>query len=857
MADPRHRPPRGTAWLLSWLVRDAWQTPLGDFEEWFHEIADERGMRYARWWYRRQVWRMLPNRLLAKTYWAFSMLKSYLVLAYRNLLKNRVAASINLVGLSVAIGVALVAFLFIYSKTFRDTTHANGDSIVLLEQVKLEESETRFFGITPAPLGPALAEDTPQVLSAVRMTWGFGKVDHQGNTFDQPVNFVDPAFLDVFTFPLAEGFPGALNDLNTIILSHNAAAKYFGAEPAVGQELTLTMSGQEAVMFTVGAVAEPFAMNAGVDFDALLNIANATDRYGWFAADDWARDVTTFLHVSNTEVLPDVLAQANSYVPQRHAAEQNETVQRYQATPLTQIPWRSELNASPTGTPPWAPIIVLSVIATFLLTLACLNYVNISLSAASRRLREIGMRKVMGGSRMQLVGQFLVENTLLCFLALLVGAILAAALLIPAFSEISGATLALNLFAYPVLWGVLGGLLAIIALVSGAYPALYIASFQPVTIFRGQQALGGRRVFSQVLLTVQFVLAFITMIVSLNFVTSARDFVDRDWGYEQDQTLAIEARDQLERLRSVAEQLPGVAAVAEAREHIGRSFNAFKVDVNGQETTTIAFDATPNYAEIMGLRLLSGQYPVAGVQHAQEVLVNETFIAPHEWTPAEALGKAIQADSITYTIGGVVADFHYDNFHHAIKPVMLRAGERAEANYLVLKLNAGSATATVKALEAQWSGLVPGTAMRYVFQDDVFDEFFRGNKGTQRVFVFTALMALLLSCMGLFGLAAQNATSRMKEVGIRKSLGASLGQVARLVNQRFVVLLLIAAVIATPLCAMLVEALLSSIFSYHSGVTPLPFMLAYIIVFLVAALTISTQVYRIAVVNPADVLRDE
>jgi len=467
------------------------------------------------------------------------------------------------------------------------------------------------------------------------------------------------------------------------------------------------------------------------------------------------------------------------------------------------------------------------------------------------------MRMVMGGSRMQPVGHFLVENTLLCSLSLRVGAILAAVLLIPAFSEISGSSLTLNLFAYPVLWGVLGGLLAIIALVSGAYPALYIASFQPVTIFRGQKAVGGRRLFSQVLLTVQFVLAFITMIVSLNFVTSTRDFVDRDWGYEQEQTLAIEAGNQLERLRGVAEQLPGVAAVAEAREHIGRSFNAFKVIVEGQEKTTTVFDATPNYAEIMGLRLLAGQYPMEGIQHAQDVLVNETFIASYDWTPAEALGKAIQADSTTYTIGGVVADFHYDNFHHPITPVMLRAGERAEANYLVLKLNPGSATATVKALEAQWSGLVPGTAMRYVFQDDVFEEFFRGNRGTQRVFVFTAFMALLLSCMGLFGLAAQNATSRMKEVGIRKSLGASLGQVARLVNQRFVILLVIAAVVATPLCVLLVEALLSAIFSYHTGVMPLPFILAYLIVFAVAALTLSSQIYRIAVVNPADVLRDE
>ncbi|MEM6645928.1 MAG: ABC transporter permease [Bacteroidota bacterium] len=857
MADPRHRPPRGTAWLLSWLVRDAWQTPLGDFEEWFHEIADERGVRYARWWYRRHVWRMLPDRLLAKTYWAFSMLKSYLILAYRNLLKNRVAAGINLVGLSVAIGVTLVAFLFIYSKTFRDTTHVNGDSIVLLEQVKLEEGETHFYGIAPVPLGPALAEDTPHVSNVVRTTWGFGKVEHRGNTFDQSVNFVDPAFLEVFTFPLAEGFPGAIDDLNTIILSHNTAVKYFGDEPAVGQELSLTMSGQEAVTFTVGAVAEPFAMNAGVDFDALLNIANATDRYGWFTDDEWARDVTTFLHLSDTDALPDVIAQANGYIPQKHAAEQDETVQRYQATPLTQISWRSELNASPTGTPPWAPIIVLSVIATFMLTLACLNYVNIALSAASRRLREIGMRKVMGGSRAQLVGQFLIENTLLCFLALLAGAALAALLLLPAFSEISGSSLTLNLFAYPVLWGVLGGLLAVIALVSGAYPALYIASFQPVTIFRGQKVLGRRRVFSQVLLTVQFVLAFITMIVSLNFVTSTRHFAERDWGYEQDQTLAIEAGDQLERLSGVAEQLPGVADVAEAREHIGRSFNAFKIAVEGQEQTTIIFDTTPNYAEIMGLRLLAGQYPLASVQHTQEVLVNETFAATHDWTPAEALGQAVQADSTTYTIGGVVADFHYDNFHHAIKPVILRSGERAESNYLVLKLNAGSAESTVEALEAQWASVAPGTTMRYVFQDEVFDHFLRETRGTQRVFVFTAVMALLLSCMGLFGLAAQNATSRMKEVGIRKSLGASLGHVARLINQRFLILLVVAAVVATPLCTMLVEALLNSVFSYHSGVMALPFVLAYLIVFTVAALTVSTQIYRIAVVNPADVLRDE
>ncbi|GAB5519068.1 MAG: ABC transporter permease [Rhodothermales bacterium] len=858
MSDVRHRPPKGAAWLLGWLVRDAWQTPLGDFEEWFHEIAAERGVRYARWWYRHQVWRMLPDRLLAKTYWTFSMLKSYLILAYRNLLKNRVAAGINLVGLAVAIGVTLVAFVFIYSRTVRDTAHVNGESIVLVEQVQLEEGKTQFFGRAPVPLGPALANTSPHVLDAVRMTWGFGEVEHNSNVFGQGVTFVDPTFLNVFTFPLADGSVGALDDLNTLVLSAAMAVKYFGDAPAVGKELILTMSGQEAVVFTVGAVAEPFPMNVGLDFEVLLNIANATDRYEWFTADEWTREVTTFLHLADSDVAPEVMAQAATYLPQKHAAEQEEAVQRYQTTPLTEIGWRGDaLNANPVGTPPWPPIVVLAVIAVFMLTLACLNYVNIALAAAARRLREIGMRKVMGGSRWQLIGQFLIENTLLCALALVAGVVLAAFLLVPAFAEISGSPLTLDLLAYPVLWVVLGVLLAAIALISGAYPALYVASFQPITIFRGRKTLGGRRLFSQVLLTVQFVLAFITMIISINFVTSARHFAVWDWGYENEQTLAVVTGEHQERLRTAAEALPGITAVAEAREHIGRNHNVLNSTIGGEELEVIAFDTSPNYAELMGLRLLAGQYPTEGLQHATDIVVNQVLASTQGWSPVEALGQAVRVDSSTYTIGAVVEDFHYYDFFSPIRPVMLRPGEQEAANYLVLKLQAGTATAVVEAMEAAWAEVAPSQTFSYVFQDEVFARFFEETRGIQKVFVFTALMALLLSCMGLFGLAAQNATSRMKEVGIRKSLGASLGHVTRLVNQRFIILLFVAAVVATPLCALLIGVLLDSIYRFHPGVMTLPFVVAYVIVFLVAALTISTQIYRIAVVNPAEVLRDE
>ncbi len=859
MPDQINKPPPFAEKILGWLLVDDWYTPLGDFEEYFHEKAREMGVTRARWWYRRQVLSMLPDRLIQKTYWCTLMMSTYLKLAYRNLLKNKVAASINIVGLSIAIGCTIVAYLFVHSKVVRDDFHEHADEIFLVEQMMSENDESYLYSQTPYLLGPTLASEVPQVEHIVRVKEWRGEVTHDENQFGQNMSFVDENFLDVFTFPIKYGASGGLTNRNAVILSAKEAERYYGEENPVGQTFDLAIvPGQQAQRFTIAAVTEHFPANAAYDFSLLLHIDNLPE-FEDNDASKWIGNITTFVQLKDASDTAVIEQQMAAYVEPTNSANKNAVTQAFVLENLKDLTYSANtVRNSAVGGVPLAPIIVLSVIAIFLLSLACVNYINIALSTATRRLKEIGVRKVMGSTKRQLVEQFFAENILVCMIALVMGVLIAAIFLMPAFNEISNSGLSVFSRQNLNFWGFLGVLLLFIAVVSGVYPSLYVASFKPVTIFRGKQHINKKRRFTYALLSFQFMLASIAMVSSVALVRINGYQQSLNWGYDNENILVVSLQDNhtYALLSNETQQLSAVISSSGSKHHIGRNMGYRKARLDGNEFDVLQYDVGPSYAQTMGLDLLKGQFFNPDLMADEEgVVINETFARIHEIE--DPLAHQVRLDSTYYPILGVVSDFYYEGFFNAISPIVFTKSNPTENTFLSMRLEAGTAAQTVETLEAAWAGIAPDNPLPFFFQDTVFDEQYRESQEITSVLLFATCMALLIACMGLFGLVAQNITGRMKEIGIRKVLGASLGQITRLVNQHFLILLGVAAVIATPISWLFVDMLLGSIYAYHQSMSIWPIAIAYLLIFATAVLTISTQIYKVSVVNPTDVLRNE
>lgn len=792
------------------------------------------------------------------------MFKNYVKLAYRNLVRNKVASFINITGLAIAVGCTLVVFAFLETGLMADRFHPDGERVFLVENQIDRSGTLETWADSPHPLGPAMVADFPQIEQFARVEYGGGTMQVGEKVFNESTWYVDPAFLEIFNFPLVLGDPAALYEANTVILSDRLAKKYFGTQNPIGETITFT-TGERRMAFTVRGVAAPFPQTASFRFNLLMPYETLRS-LPFDDPDDWkAYTGATFIKLHRAEDLPQIAAGMEPYRQLQNASSTDWPIAHFLFDDLYSLSRNSHaVRGDISGGSDPVAYLVMTLLAVFMLALACFNYMNISIATAQRRLKEIGVRKVVGSNRRQLVLQFLSENVLLCLLALGLGVVLAETLMLPGFNLLfadGGSDVVATSFTEGRTWLFLGGLLVLIGLASGAYPALYISRFQPIAIFRGQQALQGKRWFTRVFLTLQFVLAFLTMIAGTLFYQNAVFQEQQDWGYDQEQVVVMRLPNgsSYEVMRQEVVAMPNVVAVTGSVHQPGHSNGYGVFDLRGERVESNRFEVGQGYLETMGLRLQAGQ--LFGVQHGAEgaasLVVNETFARNQGWTAQDALGQTIRYDSTAYSIIGVLADFHFEDFGDTIEPAVFQLAGEERLRYVSARVQAGTAVATRDAFKALWKQHFPEHPEVVFFQDEIFARYFQENHSIARMFGFNALLALLISCMGLFGLASQNIARRMKEISIRKVLGASVLHVSVLVNRGFFVMLTVAALIAVPLGYVLLEALLEEVYAYHTTIGPMPFVLAYALIFTVALLTIATQIRRVVRTNPAEVLRNE
>lgn len=789
------------------------------------------------------------------------MFKNHLKIAWRSLFKNKVSTFINLIGLSAAIGCSIVVFLFIDNQYNRDAFHKNGKSIFFVESLVERNGQRQLWGFTPIPLGPALASDFPQIKRAVRIGYGSGVMRYEDKVFDENILFAENGFLDMLTFPLKYGDPAALAEKKNIILSDDLARKYFGESDPVGKPVTLRFHDDRVESFVVAGVAEKFPQQASFWFEALVSYERYLDLIGVEAANWKYRTGGTFVQFHQPQDAATVAANLKSYMQRNNEADPDWPVSAFVFDNLLDLPsnsWKIRGDISNGASP--TERTTLLVIGLFMLILACFNYVNMAIASAGGRLKEIGVRKVIGSKKLQIVNQFLSENLVLCALALVTGVALAQSFFVPAFNSLfEGQNLALDFGANPRLWIFFAGLLLFTALFAGLYPAFYISKFQPVAIFRGKQKLGGRNLFSKSLLTFQFILSALLIAASVVFTQNAAYQKNRDWGYNQAQVIAIPINNekQFTLLRDELSKNPGIAQIAGSAQHVGLRSSRRVIKHLDQPSEAVVFDVGFNYLEAMELRLKAGRTFDENLRTdlSRAIIVNERMVKEMKWQ--DAIGQQLTVDSTAYRVVGVVEDFHYTDFKRRIEPTLFRLSSPEDFRYLIVQAAAGMVLQTAEAVQNVWKKLIPEFPYNGVFQDEVFARAMKEISGIQKLFAFIAVVALAISCMGLFGLVALSVAKRRKEFSIRKVLGANLAHIAHLVNREFAVILALAAVIATPLGWFVLDLLLDKVYFYRVALTAAPFIMALLVILFTAMLTVSTQIYKVATASPVEGLRSE
>ncbi len=791
------------------------------------------------------------------------MFRSYVKLALRNLYKNKLYAAINIVGLSVAIAICITGYLnYQFSQSY-DNFQKNRDNLYAVHSFKVLNGKRQDWSSVPLPLAPTLANDVAGVQRFSRLKFARGNLRYGDNVFNETFHCVDPDFLEMFSFELMQGQATLLQDKLSLAMSDELAEKYFGSADPIGQQVQITV-GDAVYPFTVAGVFKRVPTNSTLQFDILLPLDNHFDFYQYDRQDWKSYSQVTVIQVPESGHLPTIQQELERYLPIANEANPDWELAGLFIEPFANIPKIArELRGDPYFKMPDSAIVAPSIIALLVLLLACFNYVNTAVAFAGRRLKEIGIRKVVGGVRRQLVTQHLVENLVICFAALLLGMGLAE-VFVPAYDALwPHMDLSMSYSENPELMLFLIILLPLTAVAAGAYPAFYISAFRPVTIFRGKQKLGGTNGLIRVLLTFQFAFSITAIVSGLVFSLNAEYIRTAELGFDREQVMVVPVRGEADYnvLQPLLQANRDVVSVGGSRSLVGRSWRTVEIEREQQKGEVAMYEIGEAYLGTIGHQLLAGRQLDWQLQADMDegLLVNETLVREYAWQ--EPIGKylkvKLEEGEKEYRIVGVLQDFRTNGFWRPVRPVIMALTEPARYRYLTLLIADGRLPQVAEFVQQQWATLFPSRPYDGFFLETTLAEELEVTRSIEQLFSYIAIISVMIAALGLFALVSLNIAKRTKEIGVRKILGASVGRIGQLISKEFVLLLSLGFVLALPLGYASTDMLLSSIYAYHVGFNPVPFVQAGALMFLVAFVTVALHVYRASIANPALALRDE
>ncbi|MEM9324264.1 MAG: ABC transporter permease [Bacteroidota bacterium] len=815
------------------------------------------------------------------------MLLNYLKVAWRNLTRYKVFSFINITGLTAGIAICLILFVHVKDELSFDQFHDKADRIYRLQYNILDFNIAR----TPPPIAQRMTDYFPEVEVAARLfgrsvSVGVAEGNNSRQIYEEErVFFADSTLLDILSFDIVQGnVKNPLDEPFSVILNEQIAQKYFGNENPIGQ--TLRLEGE--YNFKVVAVARDFPTNSHWHFNMIMPYQNMFDLEASTNGGNLRSNLDNNWLVSHsyTYVLlhPNQNpAHVNERFPDFLAANMPENMERGQAfvlQPLLDIRLRgSEIGAGIEAVGDITQVYLFIGIGLMTLLIACINFINLSTARALQRIKEVGMRKVMGAWRGQLVAQLLGESLFVCLIGFVFG-FTAAIYLLPEVNVLTGKTLTVQDFLDPITMVAFLGLFIITGILAGVYPAFYIAKFKPVAVLKGRVADGQSSGFSlrKVLVVFQFTIAIILITGTVVIQDQLNMFRNRPLGFQKESIITIplfssnfnnafggmteELRNQLNTFEDQLEDNPRIVSSTLSSNVPGLGAVRRNVLPDGrtadESVITPSVSVDYDFVESFGLELVLGRdfSRSYGTDHTNAFIVNEQAIEKYEWGSAEAaLGKTLNLEGKSGQVVGVVKDFHFESLRGVLDALVLDVNPGLFTT-LSVKVEATDLPQTISFLEEKWNEFFPQKAFDYEFLDEQIAEIYSNEENLANIITYFAFLAILISCLGSYGLIMFLAQQKMKEIGIRKVLGASVPNIISLLAKGFAVLLGVAFVISVPLAYWLLDLWLSDfVFRVSLGVDM--FLIAGLITFGIVAITISYQSLKAAFVNPANILRSE
>jgi ABC-type antimicrobial peptide transport system permease subunit len=791
------------------------------------------------------------------------MLKNYLLVTFRNLLKNRVFTLINILGLGIALSVCIVAFFnHMFNYEF-DRQNVNFDKIYRVNSFRDMEGREQEYGIVPATLGLEAKKDIPGIEKAARIMRTGSPVKVGLNIFPTEVSYIDPEFLDIFTFPILVGDKKSIDNQANVLVSSTMAARLFGKEYPIGKSLIIVNDKNKEFTYTVGGVFADLPANSSFRIDILSHYDNFKLMWEW-SDSDWKNTTTCFfIQVPDKSMLHSITQSLKNYVPVQNKARLDFRITRFSLVPLKNVGSNSRKTWSSGLFPSLHPAALNAppIMALFILLIACFNFANTSIATFSKRLKEIGLRKTFGGQRKQLVSQFMIETLIICSLALIV-AIIIAEFLVPAYSSLwDYMKIELTFSKYFFFWIFLILLLLMTGFISGVYPAMYVSSFSPVNVFKGASPFRGAGKLSSILLALQFSISVMALVLGLVFSKNAIYQRTVDLGYDRDKLIVMPVTPELSTsFRNEILSNPKIISAEGTQNHIGFGYYRRPIKDSVKQLEVGMMDIGPEYATTMGLRLVEGRLfdktrAPADLSN-KSIIVNEKLVNDFGWEKAVGMTVTLY-DTTKFTVIGVVKDFKVNGLWEKIQPAILKLSSNDQYNILVVRAEPKDLPGVLDYLSLKWKSQATNFIFGGMLQEDTLREGKAINDSILKVNVFLAIAATLLSLIGMYNLVSLDIIRRTKEMGIRKIQGASVSLIMYLVSRKFLIVLFIASIIGCAGGYYLSNKLMDSIWDYFVEIKPGILILSASIMFVATLLTIIFKIGRAALRNPVDSLRYE
>jgi len=856
---------------LAW-AEDQWSI-REDLREEYRYILSIKGERSANAWYWKHMIVSIYPFIKFSIYWRLVMFKNYMKTAFRNIRRHKGYAFINIAGLAVGMACCILIMLFVFDELSYDKFHENHNRIYRVTRKWFNEDGVvnLHLGHVAPPVAPLLENDFPEIENAVRiLRQGRLLVGRDSEFFEEPrFFFAERDVFEVFSFSFAAGNPEtALQEPFTIVISREMAAKYFGDENPVGKPLQIQVGPQKADMMVTGVMENiPHSSHFHADFFGSFKTFEAV--VGDEEMQRWAsNNYATYLLMPENYDINRLESQLDPFID-RHMSEGMSEKTKLELQRLTDIHLHSHLDSEIEANSDITYVYVFSVIAFFVLLIACVNFMNLATARSAGRAKEVGMRKVVGALRTQLIRQFLSESTLTAVVSFLL-ALGLVFMALPKFSQFIGKDLSFNLIENSQILLLLLLLAVIVGFLAGLYPAFFLSGFKPVSVLRDKIGSWKKGLsFRSVLVVFQFSISII-LIICVSVVTRQLDYMrTRSLGFDEEQVVVLPSSESMlqnpDDFKNRLLQNPGILSVSAAsRIPSGRLLDSSGARVLSGETSQpitfriamlmVDYDYIPTFKmEMAAGRNFSRQM---GTDPEQAFILNETAARRIGWeSPEQAIGKGFGYGRRKGQIIGVVRDFHFESLHQEISPLVLFLSE-SHLGQIAVRISPQNIPRTMGFLKKNWAEMRPNYPFSYYFVDENFDQLYRSEENLQKIFSYFTLLAVFIGCLGLFGLASYSAERRTKEIGIRKVLGASSSALAFLLSREFTKWVLLANVIAWPAAYWIMSRWLQN-FAYRTGISIGIFFLAGIAALLIALLTVSYQAVKASLADPVKALKYE